>query len=155
MSWLTIIRSSSWNYIVYYSTVKLILRKLMSVHWFRMDLQWVNFTSTPMLLSNETFVTSTTELPVSSLKVWPQAGFLIFACSSYIRNLYATFATEWRRDKPIKWELHLRFTCLSFTVSYNSHFQWHSYTRAHKGLGPGNFLSALVTFEVLTSMLSS
>jgi len=30
-----------------------------------------------------------------------------------------------------------------------------SYTRANKGLGPGNFLSALVTFEVLTSMLSS
>jgi len=29
--------------------------------------------------------------------------------------------------------------------------QWHSYTRVHKG----NFLSALVTFEVLTSMLSS
>ena len=39
--------------------------------------------------------------------------------------------------------------------SYNSHFQWRSYTRAHKGLGPGNFLSALVTFEALTSMLSS
>ena len=33
--------------------------------------------------------------------------------------------------------------------------QWRSYTRAHKGLGPGNFLSALVTFEILTSMLSS
>ena len=33
--------------------------------------------------------------------------------------------------------------------------QWRSYTRAHKGLGPGNLLSALVTFEALTSMLSS
>jgi len=33
--------------------------------------------------------------------------------------------------------------------------QWRSYTRAHKGLGPGNFLIALVTFEALTSMLSS
>ena len=57
----------------------------MSVHWFWMDLQSVNSlfqeskmttTSTPMLLSNETFVTSTTEFPVSSLKIWPRAGFL-------------------------------------------------------------------------------
>ena len=24
--------------------------------------------------------------------------------------------------------------------------QWRSYTRAHKGLGPGNFLSALATW---------
>jgi len=80
--------SSCWNCsVVYYSTVKLILRKLMSVHWFRMDpdLQSVNIISTPMLLSNETFVTSTTEFPVSSLKVWPWAGFLIFVCSSYIQ----------------------------------------------------------------------
>ena len=69
----------------YHSTVKLILRKLMSVHWFWMDLQSVDSlfqeskvttTSTPMLLSNETFVTSTTEFPVSSLKIWPRAGFL-------------------------------------------------------------------------------
>jgi len=28
-------------------------------------------------------------------------------------------------------------------------------SKYYKGLGPGNFLSVLVTFEVLTSMLSS
>ena len=66
----------------YHSTEKLILRKLMSVYWFWMDLQSVNSlfqfqesamtTSTPVLLSNETFMTSTTEFPVS----WPRAGFL-------------------------------------------------------------------------------
>ena len=26
-------------------------------------------------------------------------------------------------------------------------YQWRGYTRAHKGLGPGKFLSALVTFD--------
>ena len=65
----------------YHSTEKLILRKLISVHWFWMDLQSVNSlfqestmtnTSTPMLLSNETFMTSTTEFLVA----WPRVGFL-------------------------------------------------------------------------------
>ena len=49
-------------------------------------------------------------------------------------------------------------TCYLFAVfikAMQHNAAWNSYTRAHKGLGPGNFLSALVTFEVLTSMLSS
>jgi len=34
-----------------------------------------------------------------------------------ILEVYAMFTTEWRRGKPIKWKLHLWFTCTLFTVT--------------------------------------
>ena len=78
--------------------------------------------STPMLLSNETFVTSTTEFPVSSLKVWPWAGVLIFVCSSYIRNLCNVYhgmvqgQTNQMKATPVIY-MHVIY-------SYNSRVDW-------------------------------
>ena len=52
-------------------------------------------------------------------------------------------------------QLRCHHQCRACTQASCTRFQWRSYTRTHKGLGPGNFLSALVTFKVLKSMLSS